>query len=170
MRLIRERPAARVRNFELTDLDRILAIEAASFGEDAWDAKLFREYHRKCGDLFVVAMRGRHIAGYSITCAGVRSAELASIAVHPLDRRRGVGEVLLNWTLAELRARSVRTWWLMVRAGNRSGAGLYENFGFTRTRLVKRYYGPGPGHDGWRMRYSITAITAGRRTIPATKH
>lgn len=153
MRPSRERPIARVRNFQLLDLDRILAIEQASFGKEAWDEKLFRAYYRKWPDLFLVATVGRRISGYSITCAGARNAELASIAVDRLDRRHGVGQALLDHTLAELRSRPVKTWWLMVDVDNHSGIGFYAKYGFIRTKLVKRYYGA--GRDAWRMRYSL---------------
>ena len=93
------------------------------------------------------------MAGYIITCAGSRNAELASIAVDPRDRRHGVGQAMLDHTLAELRARHVKTWWLMVGVEIQPGIGFYEKYGFRRTKLVKRYYGA--GRDAWRMRYSV---------------
>jgi len=42
-----------VRRFRASDLDRILTIEHASFGEDAYDRNLFAEYARECGALFL---------------------------------------------------------------------------------------------------------------------
>jgi len=146
---------ARVRKFEPADLDRILAIEQASFGRDAWDEKLFQAFYRKCPDLFLVATVRRHIAGYIITCAGSRNAELASIAVDPRDRRRGVGEAMLDHTLAELRALRVKAWWLMVETENESALRFYEKYGFKREKISKRYYGP--GRNAWRMRFKATA-------------
>lgn len=146
---------ARIRKFEIADLDRVLAIEQASFGEDAWDEKLFRAFYRRYPDLFLVARVGRRTAGYSITCAGSRNAELASIAVNPRDRRCGVAETLLNHTLRELRSRNVKTWWLMVGVENEAAIRFYERYGFKRQKLVKRYYGP--KRNGWRMRFKATA-------------
>jgi [ribosomal protein S18]-alanine N-acetyltransferase len=146
---------ARVRKFELADLDRILAIEHASFGSDAWDEKLFHAFYRKCPELFLVATVRRHIAGYIITCAGSTNAELASIAVDPRDRHQGVGEAMLDHTLGELRALRVKAWWLMVETKNESALRFYEKYGFTREKLVKRYYGP--GRNAWRMRFKATA-------------
>ena len=57
-----------VRRVRPRDLDRILEIEAASFGADAYDRNLFAEYTRKCGELFLVALRGTKVFGYVITC------------------------------------------------------------------------------------------------------
>ena len=55
-----------VRRVRQRDLDRILEIERASFGADAYDRNLFAEYTRKCGGLFLVAERGNTVCGYSI--------------------------------------------------------------------------------------------------------
>jgi [ribosomal protein S18]-alanine N-acetyltransferase len=146
---------ARIRKFEIADLDRILAIEQTSFGDDAWDEKLFRAFYRRCPDLFLVARVGRRTVGYSITCAGSRNAELASIAVDPRDRRRGVAEALLNHTLAELRSRDIKNWWLMVGVENEAALRFYEKYGFKRQKMVKGYYGP--KRNAWRMRFKATA-------------
>jgi ribosomal-protein-alanine N-acetyltransferase len=154
----------RIRKFEISDLDRILVIERASFGDDAWDDKLFRAFHRKCPDLFLVAMVRRRIAGYIITCAGSRNAELASIAVDPRERLHGVGQAMLNHTLQELLALRVKAWWLMVSTENESAIRFYERYGFARQKIVRRYYGP--AKHAWRMR--LTATTANSETAPAT--
>ena len=142
-----------VKRFEPGDLKRVLAIEQASFGEDAWDQKLFLEYHHHCPEFFLVAKLGRRVAGYAITCADSRNAELASIAVDPRDRRGGVAKALLDYTHSQLRAKRVKTWWLMVVTENEPGIRFYEAYGFKRTRLVKRYYRA--GRDGYRMRLSL---------------
>jgi ribosomal protein S18 acetylase RimI-like enzyme len=51
-----------VKRFEPGDLESVLAIEQSSFAEDAWDRKLFLEYHRHCPDLFLIAKLGRRLA------------------------------------------------------------------------------------------------------------
>jgi ribosomal-protein-alanine N-acetyltransferase len=142
-----------VTRFEPGDLKRVLAIEQSSFAEDAWDQKLFLEYHRECPDFFLIARLGRSIAGYAITCANSQNAELASIAVGPRDRRRGIAKALLDYTHSRLRAKRIKTWWLTVAIENEPGIRFYEEYGFKRTRLVKRYYGA--GRDGYRMRLAL---------------
>ena len=104
-----------IRPFRPRDLDRILEIEQASFGPDAWDRDLFLEYFRQCPDLFLVARRARRIAGYIITCTDAKNTELVSIAVDPGNRLQGLGRAMLDReTLAQLRSRRVSAWWLMV--------------------------------------------------------
>jgi ribosomal-protein-alanine N-acetyltransferase len=142
-----------IRQFHPRDLDRILETEQASFGPDAWDRDLLLEYFRMCPDLFLVARRARRIRGYIITCTGARNTELVSIAVDPSERLRGLGRAMLDRTLAQLRSRRVKTWWLMVETGNQPAIRFYENYGFVRTRRSKGYYGA--GRDGWRMKLSL---------------
>ena len=64
--------------------------------------KLFLEYWRESPELFLIARRGRRIAGYSITRLNWRGAELESIAVDPRYRGRGVAQALLDATVAQL--------------------------------------------------------------------
>ena len=126
--------------FRLRHLARVIRIERASFGAEAWPRKYFLELYRDCRDFFVVAKVGGRIAGYAVACAGKRNAEIASLAVHPDYRRRGVADALMRQTLAELGAAGVGRVELMVRTGNTAGAQLYRSLGFRRVRMVPRYY------------------------------
>ena len=69
-----------VRPFARRELNRIVQIEGASFGKDAWPAECFVDYWRESPELFLTARLGRRIAGYSITRTNWRGAELESIA------------------------------------------------------------------------------------------
>jgi ribosomal-protein-alanine N-acetyltransferase len=139
-----------VRCFERRNLRRVAEIERQSFGKDAWPPQAFLEYWRNAPELFLVARHGRTIAGYSIAKANWRGAELESIAVHPRFRGLGVAQALLDATVARLRSEGTRTLRLMVSTVNQPALRFYRQYGFVRTRLVKRYYGP--GRDAWRMR------------------
>jgi len=140
-------PRVVVRPFRRRNLNRIVEIERDSFGKDAWPAKLFLEYLRECPEFFLIACCGRRIAAYSIARINWRGAELESIAVHSDYRGRGVAQALLDATVAGLGSRPLR---LMVDTANAPALRFYRQYGFLRTRLVKRYYGP--GRDAWRMR------------------
>ncbi|HYL76860.1 MAG TPA: GNAT family N-acetyltransferase [Bryobacteraceae bacterium] len=142
-----------MRQFEAGDLEDVLAIERDSFGPEAWDKRLFLDYFRKYPELFFVARVGRRTVGYSITCAGLRSAELVSIAVLAGDRRQGVARALLGHTATELCDRRVKTWWLMVDVANLPAIRFYEAYGFVQAKRVKQYYSA--GRDAWRMRLAL---------------
>jgi ribosomal-protein-alanine N-acetyltransferase len=147
-----------VRGFEGSDFKRVVEIEQASFGKDAWPAELFVQYRGDSPELFLVARLGRRIAGYSITSTNWRGAELESIAVDPRYRGCGVAQALLDSTLEGLRSQRTPALRLMVSTANTSALRFYRQYGFERKRLVKRYYGA--GRDAWRMCLNLESAQA----------
>jgi ribosomal-protein-alanine N-acetyltransferase len=139
--------AISIRLARLSDMDFILRIEQASFGEEAYDRNLFAEYHRKCGGLFLVAVRGRKVCGYMVTCTGGQSArdraELVSIAIDPKARGGGIASALMDSTIRRLRRRRITHFRLIVKVGNQPAVAMYQKYGFTRQRIVRRYYEDG---------------------------
>ena len=134
------------RPVRLRDLDRILRIEVASFGADAYDRNLFAEYTRKCGGLFLVAMWGTKVVAYSITAVSPTRpgrAELVSIAVDPAFLGKGGAAALMDSTLRRLRRRKVARFSLMVKVTNRRALAFYAKYGFRRLRRVRGYYEDG---------------------------
>jgi ribosomal-protein-alanine N-acetyltransferase len=131
-------------------MERILEIERASFGRDAYDRKLFAELFHICGDLFLVAVQGRKVCGYMVTCSRGRSEphafELVSLAVDPASRGKGAASSLMRNTLRRLRLRGGIRIGLMVRVANEPARRFYEKYGFRRVRKVPRYYED--GEDG----------------------
>jgi ribosomal-protein-alanine N-acetyltransferase len=149
-----------VRRFQRRNLGRVVEIERASFGKDAWPAESFVDYWSESPELFLVARLGRRIAGYSITRTNWRGAELESVAVDPGYRGRGVAQALLDATQPCLGQDGTRALRLMVSTANAPALRFYRQYGFIRTRLVKGYYGA--GRDAWRMRLEPRARTAGK--------
>jgi [ribosomal protein S18]-alanine N-acetyltransferase len=135
-----------IRRFERRYLQRVVEIERASFGRDAWPSEAFLEYWRESPELFFLARFGRRISGYSIARATWRGGELDSIAVDPRYRGRGVAQALLTATRAAIGGRPLR---LMVETANAPALRFYRQSGFVRSRLVRGYYGR--GRDAWRM-------------------
>jgi ribosomal-protein-alanine N-acetyltransferase len=136
-----------VRRVRAADIPGILEIERVSFGEDAYDRNLFAEYTRKCGELFLVAMGGTKVVGYSICClcaarAGNR-AELVSLAVNPAVRGKGAAKALMDSTLRRLKLRGVRRFRLTVKVTNRRAIAFYEKYGFRNFRRAPGYYEDG---------------------------
>ncbi len=145
----------KIRRARASDLARILEIERATFGIDAYDRNLFADYLHICGDLFLVAVRGPLVCGYLIACLGVRagSAELVSIAVDPPARQQGAASALLDSTLRGLRRRGAAWLTLMVREANQPAISFYRKNGFRRIRRVEGYYEDGAA--GLRMRKEL---------------
>ena len=147
--MVVKRPPHTVRRMRMADLNRIVEIELASFGDEAYDRNLFAEFFRKCGELFLVAEHDRTVQGYMVTCIRGEQAELVSVAVDRAARRMGAASALMESTLRRLRRRGIARIGLMVRADNDKARAFYERYGFEKVRRVPRYYED--GGDGWRM-------------------
>jgi ribosomal-protein-alanine N-acetyltransferase len=132
-----------IRPGRLRDLDRILEIEHASFGRDAYDRNLFAEFFDKCRKLFLVAERRSKVCGYMITCIRGDRAEVVSIAVGPESRGRGAASALMESTLRRLRRRKAARVVLMVKVSNAPARAFYMKYGFRKTRVVRQYYEDG---------------------------
>ncbi len=137
-----------VRRIRAQELDRILLIERASFGEDAYDRNLFAEFLNKCGDFFLIAEHESRICGYAIACIcgmrrGVRRAELVSIAVNPPDRGLGAASRMMDSILRRLRRHGVDRLSLMARVANHPALAFYGKYRFRRIRVVRGYYADG---------------------------
>ena len=152
-----------VRRFKPADMDRVLEIERASFGKDAYDRKLFAEYGRKCGGLFLLAEGSRTVDGYSIACVsgkysnllklGTSVASLESIAVDPRARGKGAASSLLKSTVRRLKLQGVGRLTLMFRRSNAVALRFYERRGFTAVRRAPGYYED--GGEGLVMRLTL---------------
>ncbi len=132
-----------IAGFRLSHLRRVLAIERACFAEEPYSEDLFRDYHARCPELFVVGKRRGRSAGYMITCIDQHRAEVISIAVHPLCQRKGLARRLIEHTLDRLSRDDVTEVGLMVRDTSEPGLRLYEHFGFRELSKAEQYYSDG---------------------------
>jgi ribosomal-protein-alanine N-acetyltransferase len=131
----------------------ILAIEQASFGNDAYPESLFRLYAADRRTLFLVAEGGDEIRGYIIARRDRWGAEIVSLAVHPASRRRGIGRTLLAAAVRRMRRRKAHSIRLMVHMNNTHAASFYRGLGFRSTARVPEYYED--GGTGIRMRLAL---------------
>jgi len=130
-------------------MDRILEIERASFGADAYDRNLFAACLRARGDLFLAVERGRNVCGYLMASARGKRGELVSIAIDPPSRGLGAASALMESALRRLRRRGVAHFSLMVKISNREAQAFYAKYAFRKVRRVRRYYEDAA--DGWLM-------------------
>ena len=67
-------------------------------------------------------------------------AHIATIAVHPDFRRRGIGKALLKASMDAAYAEGARIYHLEVRAGNLAAQEMYAGFGYEIVGRRPRYY------------------------------
>jgi [ribosomal protein S18]-alanine N-acetyltransferase len=136
--------------FRISELPRVMEIEYATFPEDAYSRKMFLALQRDCPELFLVARRAGRVAGYMVTSASARHAEIVSIAVDPGSQKLGIGTALMAYTIRRLKKVHVQRLELAVRCTNTAAIRFYRNFGFDPVKRVPEYYAD--GGDAIRMR------------------
>ncbi|HEX6535090.1 MAG TPA: ribosomal protein S18-alanine N-acetyltransferase [Gemmatimonadaceae bacterium] len=135
-----EPPPPVIREATPADMDRVRAIEVASF-TDPWSRSAFE---RLLGDYrvhFMVACDAeRVVMGYVVAWFVVDEGEIANLAVAPEARGRHVGAALLDHTVRRARARGVGALYLEVRDSNAPARALYASRGFVEVGRRRRYY------------------------------
>ena len=163
------------------DIDAIMALEEATFENDAWSAESMSSELGSENTWYLVAFAAAGadaddaapdaadgtapdaLAGYAGLLApeGSREAEIQTIAVSPSARRHGLGRTLMETLLAEARIRGARQVFLEVRADNPNARALYDSLGFEQIGVRKKYYQP-DGVDAEVMRLTFTGETIPR--------
>lgn len=139
-----------VRQMRAEDVDAVAAIEAASFGREAWPREAFADllaaFARSApprGQLWVAVDQPLdEVVGYlglEMSALG-GEADIINIAVAPAHRRDGVGGQLLSAATAFCRRWRVPLVWLRVRESNRGARRFYAKFGFLVRGRFKGYY------------------------------
>ncbi|WP_135663630.1 ribosomal protein S18-alanine N-acetyltransferase [Halorhabdus rudnickae] len=138
------RPATR------SDLLAVADIERQSFPQP-WSVAAFERFLD--APAFLVAIsRGNApsdgtVVGYvvadSVPNHGEALGHVKDLAVHPEQRRRGIGRQLLERAVCTLRSTGVGSIKLEVRESNEGAKRLYRQAGFVHRRTVPRYYDDG---------------------------
>lgn len=159
--------AVRIRPAAVHDLRRIAEIEAACFSAP-WTLSAFRSLiHRQTVHILVAerdsgsgAMeRGGQevpsdVLGYAVLWRAADEAELATLAVDPGFRGRGIAGSLLDHLIGVARADGVKSVFLEVRPSNEAALSLYRGRGF-RELGVRRHYYDRPTEDAKVLRLRL---------------
>ena len=135
----------RLRSMRMDDIPQVAALDQLSFA-DPWPQGSF-EYELKANNysLCLVAedpatAEGGNIVGALVIWLIVDEAHIATIAVHPNYRHRGIGRRLLAEGLLQAAERGALKALLEVRSGNAEALHLYYGFGFKAVGLRPNYY------------------------------
>ncbi len=128
-----------VREMELADLDQVLDIERLS-QVTPWSARAFLAELENSYSVYLVACRGERVVGFAGMWLVVDEAHVTNIAVHPAERGRGIGSLLLEELERRARAAGAGHVTLEVRVTNRVARSLYRRHGFTDRGLRRGYY------------------------------
>ena len=135
--------AVQIRPATVRDLVAIASIEAISFS-DPWTYDSLATALGLAHVRFLVAeeARGadRRLVGYVVALVVGDEGEIADLAVHPADRRSGIGARLLASVEEEASRSGVRSLYLEVRESNAAALQLYRGRGFEAIGRRRGYY------------------------------
>jgi N6-L-threonylcarbamoyladenine synthase len=132
--------SAHIRPLAETDLDRIVAIERASFGSPWTRGMFLDELLQGESRSWFVADSPWGIVGYAGLMEVDGEGHLLNLAVRADARRRGMGSALLSTVFEEAERRGLSRITLEVRPSNAVALGLYESAGFAHAGKRPGYY------------------------------
>jgi ribosomal-protein-alanine N-acetyltransferase len=135
----------KIRPMTAADLARVMEIaaslpEAPQWPEATYLKALNPESTPRRIALVAVAPRSENILGFIAASLVPPQAELESIAVAAGSQRLGLGRLLFEALVDELRAAGVLEIALEVRASNYPAAAFYRSAGFGQAGLRRAYY------------------------------
>ncbi len=137
--------SVRIRLMQAEDLEGVHNIDELSFSMP-WPLSSYRfELLENPSSMLWVAEAGgqdekKAVVGMIVLWMLVDEAHIATFAVHPDYRGRGIGRQLLVQALQEAVQKGARQATLEVRAGNLIAQNLYRKFGFRTVARRAKYY------------------------------
>ncbi|MFZ2098164.1 MAG: GNAT family N-acetyltransferase [Anaerolineales bacterium] len=139
---VQSEPSAEIEPASLRDLGALRHIEQVCFPKDAWPLMDLIGVLTFPGVVRLKAVNGKQMVGF--IAGDIRRMEgvawIATVAVLPEYRGRGIGSNLLTACEAQITVSRVR---LCVRLSNEVAIRLYEKFGYTKVGEWTRYYQDG---------------------------
>ena len=123
------------------NIQDVVEIEDISFSVPKKDS-IFRHDQNK----YLVAEENGKIIGYIGTEEISGETHIINMAVHPENRKQGIGKKLIEAVLDD-----ENVFFLEVRASNNAAQKLYEKYGFEKVGVRKNYYEDN-GEDAYIMR------------------
>ena len=115
---------------ENKDIQAVVEIENLSFPAPKNEA-FFKSDRNK----YLVAKEGEKVVGYIGTEEISGETHIINMAVHPENRKQGIGKRLLEAVLNDK-----DTFFLEVRVSNLPAQKIYEKYGFEKVSVRKNYY------------------------------
>jgi [ribosomal protein S18]-alanine N-acetyltransferase len=140
------------------DLPQLVALESELFGAGAWTRAMLAEELTGPGRWYVGAEvpSSSTLAGYAGLWFDGDDVQVMTIGVTQAHQGRRIGGLLMVALLDRARELGAGAALLEVRVDNAPALALYEQFGFERLALRKRYYQPEDA-DAWTMRLGLGA-------------
>ncbi|OIO46536.1 MAG: ribosomal-protein-alanine N-acetyltransferase [Parcubacteria group bacterium CG1_02_39_15] len=142
---------AKLRNFSLSDLEKVREIDRISFPKRRpYSEHFLKNLFQRFPEGFIVAAEGSEIVGYTIGRPKNNSAEILSLAVAPGWREKGIGQALTSRLIECLQKSNAKEVFLYVRPENKVAVSFYQKLGFEIVETIKHFYRN--GDDAYSMK------------------
>lgn len=133
-----------IRTMYMADIETVLEIDRLSFSLP-WSERAYRlELTENPAAHLYVAVNKKYTKEYILGYIGfwyiVDEAHISTLAVHPSERRTGIGEGLLLHAMEDAESLGAEVVTLEVRGSNQPAIMLYQKFGFEIVGRRPRYY------------------------------
>ncbi len=135
-------PQFYIRKMHIEDVEAVHDIETDVFSLP-WSRQAFETEltdNHMAAYFAMVEGSALEIIGYIGTWIIIDEAHITTIAVKEDYQGMGLGSRLLEYAMTEMMARGVKRMTLEVRVSNTRAITMYENYGFRRAGIRKRYY------------------------------
>ena len=131
-----------IRTATRADLEALLALEQSCY-RYPWSRQQFSdEFDNPVATIEVALVEGQ-IAGYLCSWLICGELQIQNLATAPDYRRRGIGQMLLEYVMTRCRREELLSAWLEVREDNQAAIKLYTGCGFEVQGRRKKYYQDG---------------------------
>lgn len=107
---------------------------------DAWNEKEIREECTKANRFSFILLVKNSLCGYLFSDLSHDFISINKICVHPDERKKGYGKVLLNHLVNSGQLLGIQQFFLEVRITNTAAIRFYNNYGFNKNRVRNKIY------------------------------
>ena len=122
------------------DLVEVCKIDNSLFDLDKYSIQTFKDAIENDTQKLTVASADNNVVGYILFSYIMDEAELLKIGVTTQYQRLGVGKLLHDSMLQNLKEQSVKNIFLEVRIDNNSAIKFYEKNGYEKVTIREKYY------------------------------
>ena len=128
-----------IREFNINDIEELYEVEITSF-TDPWSKESFKEELNNEIAHYLVGSINNKVVAYIGAWFILDEAHITNVAVKSDFRRQKIAKQLITAFIVLAKKHQITSITLEVRASNIPAQSLYQQFGFEKQGLRKRYY------------------------------
>lgn len=131
----------RIRPATVEDFPELLKLQNCAPEAAQWSVEALRDAQLHSTKILVCDLGEEPPVGFVVFRVAADELEILNLIVHPENRRRGIGQLLLDFALSDAAARRTRYAFLEVRESNSAAQAFYRRQGFEVAGKRPAYYG-----------------------------